>query len=278
MAYQILSFATSPFTQQRTYTILCDTSADLPATVDGYSVTQGFTAKIIEDGSTYIADSSGTWKKQPDGIQLDLTGYYTAAQTDSLLAAKQDSLTQTQLDAIDNAAAALPEIIDIGAKNKIDYTLQSLITWNSGGQWNGTWSGNVYTHNGINFTVNSDMTITANGTLSGVRALLRLFHNVPNAFGGMRLSGCPAGIDGSIRLEQTMSPYSTIAADTGSGASILPNTNSNIFGYITITDDVSNVTFKPMICTTTDWSISKEYVQYCPTLYELYQLVKSYHP
>ena len=102
MAYQILSFATSPFTQQRTYTILCDTTADLPATVDGYSVTQGFTAKIIEDGSTYIADTSGTWKKQPDGIQLDLTGYYTAAQTDSLLAGKQDTLSTSQQNVIDN--------------------------------------------------------------------------------------------------------------------------------------------------------------------------------
>ena len=106
MAYQILSFATSPFTQQRTYTILCDTAADLPASVDGYSVTQGFTAKIIEDGSTYIADSSGTWKKQPDGIQLDLTGYYTAAQTDSLLAAKQDSLSVSQLAAANSGLVA----------------------------------------------------------------------------------------------------------------------------------------------------------------------------
>lgn len=104
MAYQILSFATSPFTQQRTYTILCDTAADLPASVDGYSVAQGFTAKIIEDGSTYIADSSGTWKKQPDGIQLDLTGYYTAAQTDSLLAGKQDTLSTAQQNVIDNIA------------------------------------------------------------------------------------------------------------------------------------------------------------------------------
>lgn len=106
MAYQILSFATSPFTQQRTYTILCDTAADLPATVDGYSVTQGFTAKIIEDGSTYIADTSGTWKKQPDGIQLDLTGYYTAAQTDSLLAGKQDSLSVAQLAAANSGITA----------------------------------------------------------------------------------------------------------------------------------------------------------------------------
>ena len=61
MAYQILSFSTSPFTQARIYSLLCDTAADLPASVDGYSVGQGWTAKVIEDGTSYIANSSGAW-------------------------------------------------------------------------------------------------------------------------------------------------------------------------------------------------------------------------
>ena len=52
MAYQILGFATSPITQERTYSILCDTVSDLPSgTISGSgytgSITQGCTAKII---------------------------------------------------------------------------------------------------------------------------------------------------------------------------------------------------------------------------------------
>lgn len=100
MAYQILGFVTSPITQERTYSILCDTVSDLPSGTisgNGYSgpITQGCSAKIIANGRTYIANSSGQWILQPEsgggGGGGDDT--YTKEEIDDFLAAKQNLLT-----------------------------------------------------------------------------------------------------------------------------------------------------------------------------------------
>lgn len=108
MAYQILGFATSPITQERTYSILCDTVSDLPSGTisgNGYTgnVTQGCTAKIIADGSNYIADSSGQWILQPSNNVF--VNVYTKSETDALLAEYQPLLTfgtQTVRDSTDS--------------------------------------------------------------------------------------------------------------------------------------------------------------------------------
>lgn len=100
MAYQILGFATSPITQERTYSILCDTVSDLPSGTisgNGYSgpITQGCTAKIIATGRDYISNSSGQWILQPQsgggGGGSDDT--YTKEEIDAFLAYKQNLLT-----------------------------------------------------------------------------------------------------------------------------------------------------------------------------------------
>lgn len=100
MAYQILGFSTSPITQQTVYSILCDTVADLPAaTISGGGqsgpVVQGCTAKIIANGTTYIANSSGDWILQPmPGSGGGGSGdSYTREEIDDFLADKQDLLT-----------------------------------------------------------------------------------------------------------------------------------------------------------------------------------------
>ena len=64
--------------------------------------------------------------------------------------------------------------------------------------------------------------------------------------------------------------------DYGSGA-VLPDNASisgiNVVIYIGADYDGDNITFRPMICPATDWSVSHEYVQYCPTNAELYQMI-----
>lgn len=108
MAYQILGFATSPITQERTYSILCDTVSDLPSGTisgNGYtgSVTQGCSAKIIADGSSYIADSSGQWILQPSGQAW--VNVYTKSEVDNLISEYQPLLTfgtQTVRDSTDS--------------------------------------------------------------------------------------------------------------------------------------------------------------------------------
>ena len=101
MAYQILGFSTSPITRQQVFQILCDDVSDLPSqtisdAVYSGPVTQGCSAKIIANGRTYIANSSGQWILQPmpgggGGGGGDDT--YTKEEIDDFLADKQNLLT-----------------------------------------------------------------------------------------------------------------------------------------------------------------------------------------
>lgn len=96
MAYQILGFSTSPITQETVYSILCDTVSDLPVGTisgNGYSgnITQGCSAKIVENGASYIANSSGQWVLQPSGQVW--VNVYTKNEMDNILSGYQTLLT-----------------------------------------------------------------------------------------------------------------------------------------------------------------------------------------
>lgn len=173
---------------------------------------------------------------------------------------------------------ALIELVDSGAKNELHFTLSELQTWNSTAATGATWSGNVCTVNGIAFTVNSDGTITANGTLTSERALFRIMWNTPNVYGGKILSGCPSGgstNDYGISIEQVASPWASIAQDYGNGSTIVNNTSVNIYGYIAVKKSVSNLTFKPMICSKSAWDESHKYVPYRPSYEETVEQVET---
>lgn len=75
--------------------VLCDSQSDLPAAtaVSGYLMALGTTAECADDGTKWMMDSAGTWHPQPSGVSLDLTGYYTSAQVDALVAGLQPMLT-----------------------------------------------------------------------------------------------------------------------------------------------------------------------------------------
>lgn len=75
--------------------VLCDDQSDLPGVSDfsGYLLALGCTAHVAADGTDWMLDSSGTWHQQPSGVSLDLTGYYTSAQVDTLVAGLQPLLT-----------------------------------------------------------------------------------------------------------------------------------------------------------------------------------------
>ena len=108
MAYQILGFSTSPITQETVYSILCDTVNDLPVSTisgNGYSgnITQGCSAKIVENGASYIANSSGQWILQPSGQMW--VNVYTKSEIDNLISGYQPLLTfgsQTVRDSTDS--------------------------------------------------------------------------------------------------------------------------------------------------------------------------------
>ena len=105
MAYQILGFSTSPITQETVYSILCDTVSDLPVSTisgNGYTgnITQGCSAKIVENGASYIANSSGQWVLQPSGQMW--VNVYTKSEIDNLFSGYQPLLTFGNLSAENN--------------------------------------------------------------------------------------------------------------------------------------------------------------------------------
>lgn len=260
MAYMVIELQAeyadvSTGVRQVRATLVADTFSDLPSNTTDLIWLLGSSAKVVDDGNEYYINSSGVWALQPNqSIQLDLTGYYTSAQTDTLLAGKQDSLTSAQINALNTVTG--------GSKNKLDYTLASLQSLNTAG----TWSGNVYTRRGVIFTVNNDMTITVSGVNDGTgNSWLDL--KASNSYAGMYGTGCPeGGGDSSYRIQFGNDRY-----DSGSGA--ITNTGSVgiviYSAYAGITLD--NLVFRPMISD----SLTNDYEPYCPSIYELYQLIMS---
>lgn len=142
-------------------------------------------------------------------------------------------------------------------------------------------SGDVYTHNGITFTLNPDMTVTATGTASAnAYAYIKLNGDsvAIDDFcdGNHILSGCPAnGSAGTYRLYVGKTGYRK--DDTGSG--VLLSDREAITG-ITIAPYVSAgyaipsdapLVFKPMIrrAEITD----DTFTPYAPTNRELYEMI-----
>lgn len=159
---------------------------------------------------------------------------------------------------------ALINLINTGSKNRLLITASSR------------------THNGITFTVNSDGTVTANGTATA-NAYIQVASIPANSElfdGSYRLCGCPTG--GSRATYAQYAALSNYARyDYGESVSLIPTGLTGNVGLVIMVYagyTANNVIFKPMICKEADYLVSPEYAQYCPTLPELYALIKSYHP
>lgn len=83
-------------TQDLVIDCIVDTAADLPAqnALSPYTIVCPSTARTV-DGERYMMNSAGTWILQPEGVTLDLTGYYTSAEVDAAIAAALASYTNT---------------------------------------------------------------------------------------------------------------------------------------------------------------------------------------
>lgn len=162
-----------------------------------------------------------------------------------------------------------PELIDLvdsGAKNKI--FVDKLNTTNA---------------NGVTYTINNDGTITANGTPSGTSpsyvvvatpdgSTYKNFSEFCN--GDNVLSGCPSGGSSSTyRMYITGTGYAK--EDFGNGIELSATSVSPLYLIIYIYNGytANNLTFKPMICSKSAWDVSQKYVPYCPSNYELYQMI-----
>lgn len=164
--------------------------------------------------------------------------------------------------------AALVDIVDGGAKNRLPFNdLTAIQAMNTGG----TWADNIYTWNGVTFTVNSDFSVTVDGTATGGNAVLVLSRTGGFSIeeGSWILSGCPEGGSGSsysIAIAGTVS-------DTGNTAEFTSVTNKLVRIYVISGTTVDNLTFKPMVCSKAAWDISQAYQPYRPSYQELYERI-----
>ena len=120
-------------TQDAIGVIICDTVSDLPAVnaFSGISLYMGSVADIIQTGDRYKLNSSGTWIKQPapTTTQLDLSGYYTGAETDAAISAALSSYTDTAgMTAAIAAANFFLRGSQITATSDNHFDIESLIT------------------------------------------------------------------------------------------------------------------------------------------------------
>jgi len=112
------------------------------------------------------------------------------------------------------------------------------------------------TANGITFTVNSDKTITMNGTATGTATfLVTMSAETARQYAGCILSGNSNG-NVQMLLEQVNAPYTRYATDNGSGATILDTIGTNgSVNFILRTfsgTTLNNVVIKPMIRAASD--------------------------
>ena len=197
--------------------------------------------------------------------KLDTALYEQAEDISEVQNAQSDLETAEAAD-----RAALAELIDGGGKNRLPFSDLAVIkSMNTGG----TWSGNVYTWNGVSFTINDDFSVTVDGTATGGNAILVLSQTGGFSIeeGSWILSGCPEGGSGSsysIAIAGTVS-------DTGNTAEFTSVTNKLVRIYVISGTTVDNLTFKPMVCSKAAWDISQAYQPYRPNYAELYAMVQA---
>lgn len=140
----------------------------------------------------------------------------------------------------------------MGAKNLLWHDITAMKTYNTAG----TWSNNVYSKSGIDWTVNDDGTVTANGTATADSELTFNTSGSVQAISGLEtnnyiLNGCPSGGSGTTYRLFAKCTDSNYYQDDGNGATI--NVGISYVRMVVYSGQtVNNITFKPMVRLATD--------------------------
>lgn len=231
--------------------LIADTAADFPANSAALTYLLGSYGRAVDTGKEYYIDSGGNWIEQPSNNAFE--NVYTKAETDSII-----NPMQSDIDTHENALVCL---IDTGAKNIIKLTDTATTT-----------------KKGVTLTYNNDgtYTIDSGGNPSTGADYFYIARTSENPLfpAGSVISGCSGGTDSTYRLQiagttiyQSNAPV-TLAADT----------SGSLIFYFAAGVTFDNLVIKPMVCSSSDFELSSKFVPYCPTLAELYALVRGYHP
>lgn len=247
--------------------LLCDTVSDLPAPTDiaGFTLEAGSKAWIINGAVLYMMDTGGVWREQRSA---DLSSIITSiSQMQSDITDLDTDLTTVQ-QKLQSIEPAVIQLINDGAKNMLDITATST------------------TVSGIQFTINSDGTVTADGVNPDKQATGNIYFQLGNivVLNGdkIHLSGCPAGGSYSSKYAFYIDYQggSTQAYDEGSGADYTSTADRTLRCRIIIRSGavIDNLTFYPMIDYQAYHKITQDFKPYAPTNRELLDLIRSYHP
>ena len=235
----------------------CDTISDLPA-VNAFSprvLLKSSTAHVIDGNWAFELNSVGEWIKQEKSEFKDV---YTKDQVNIFLHDIDETIALFGAR-MSNEITAL---VDEGAKNRLN-----------------VFSTASKSINGIQWTINSDGTVSASGTATANSFLYLIPNNANISYGvETHISGCPAGGSASTYEIQVAMAGGTTYHDYGDGETI---PSDYVYRYFVCAvrsgQTVSNLTFRPMICDAWKYALSPAFIPYSPTNAELASLIRSYH-
>ena len=230
------------------FELFADTAADLAGLThfDSIKILSGSRAKDISTGDKYLINSAGVWVLQPSDNAF--ANVYTKSEIDGIVQGIDADITAAEND-IEVLQDVSGRLIDTGAKNLVDAA---------------TGSGTRFVNVPIVLQPGTYHiffgSISSTDTDSATCQCAAFDSGNADASNYLQL-GRGSDIDGVLTVTATTAYVRLYAASNYAGGA------------------GDTVTFSDMmICTENDWSISPRYVPYCPTLAELYALVKSYHP
>lgn len=267
LGYEVLinqtDFNTGITTQVLRVDVECDTVSDLPpmnyTTLSDnpngtVTFAMGSTAHIIADNTKYVLKSNGTWVLQPPE---SVSYTYTKTEIDAML-----TDLSNQLDGVDESVVML---IDDSGKNRLNLTAQT------------------QTVDTVTLTLNDDGTYHVESTSPTTQQVVfTLGESLLHAGVQYIITGITNGSNTTFFLNYDKS------SSTGTG-----NTNIYAGGYSIAIGDVErtttvklyiragqeiNIDIAPMICEKRWWDVNKGFCKYVPTLYDLWQMVRGYHP
>lgn len=231
--------------------IYADTAADLSGldNLDGVYFLAGSEAYDIATGDKYMMNSSGVWILQPSANQFQ--NVYTKTEVDNIVSDINDDIADAEND-ISDLNLALTDIINSGGKNKLQVASGQSVPPT---RW-----------------INIPIVLAA-----GVYCVF---------FGDLQSDDTDSNLCQACFLDASnvqVSNWLTFTRGTDVSAQVTITGETAVLrlypsdSYAHSQNDT--VTFdRAMICDKALWDISPTYTPYCPTLAELYALVKSYHP
>lgn len=227
--------------------LYADTAADLTGvtTFDSIVLQSGSSAYDIETGDTYMLQSGGTWVKQPSNNAF--ANVYTKSEIDDIVTDIDGDILAVSND-VAKQNDVLFDLLNTGGKNHLQQN-----------------SGTATRNFAIPLDIPAGDYVLSIGEITSTdtdASVCRVA--VANAADTAIFAGGTTRGNDKVLQFSISEPAATL--------------------YIYASDSYSHSTgdtvtiLNAMICSQSDYDFSPKYVPYCPTLAELYALVKSYHP